>query len=692
MKKWIIFFVIFAAVITWLLYSFQWTEYKTLDDGTKAIVKLQNEEDIDLNKFIKLYKENQFEKIEIIDNAKIQWYVNQGEDTTQPSMLLKETIKQVKYKVYKTNKPWDTSLNELGFSLTGSTPIDIKTNQDSVIWKVFLEQILPLLFFVVVLVIIFKIFGGKWWGFPFWAQAWKLKTKADVKTKFTDVAWMEESKDELKEIVDYLKNPTKYKKVWARIPKWVLLYWPPWSWKTLLARAVAGEADVPFFAASGSEFMEMLVGMWAAKVRELFNKAKLAAPAIIFIDEIDTIGKKRWAWYTWWHQEQEQTLNQILTEMDWFDIDTKVVIVAATNRPDILDSALLRPGRFDRKIYVWRPTLEERLAIIKIHCRDKKLDEDVDLETLARRTSWFVWADLANIANEAALKVAKDNRQILTMEDFEYALEKIVMWPEKKIKSIKEKERNIIALHELWHAVTAFHLPNADPVEKISIVSRWMALWVTWMMPEEDRYLHSKAKFLDEIVTFLWWRASEEIFFGKDEITTWASNDIEKATAMVQDMMMKYWMDEELGNIKFIDNNGEYMWFKPFSEKTAELIDKKIKDVIANCYAKAKEIILNNKETIEKLSLILLEKEYLTRQEFMSIMSEPSKIDELLVEIREKTKSKKEKEKADEAKVQQQVTKKPRKNSKNSENKWNTEEIPNNKESLSNLLDKFLKK
>ena len=314
---------------------------------------------------------------------------------------------------------------------------------------------------------------------------------------------MDEAKDELIEIVDFLKNGKKYQDVGAKIPKGVLLYGPPGSGKTLLARAVAGEANVPFFSASGSEFMEMLVGMGAAKVRDLFKKAKSASPSIIFIDEIDTIGKKRGAGYTGGHQEQEQTLNQILTEMDGFDKETNVIVIAATNRPDTLDSALMRSGRFDRKIMVGRPTLEERTMILKLHASDKKLDKGVDLDVLARRTSGFVGADLANIINEAALRVAKENRKALTMDDFEYALEKVVMGPEKKIKSIREKEKQIVTYHELGHAVTAYFLPNADPVEKISIVSRGMALGVTWMMPEEDRYLYSKAKFIDEMVSLL---------------------------------------------------------------------------------------------------------------------------------------------------------------------------------------------
>lgn len=696
MKKWIIFFLIFAVIITSLLYTYQHTQYKTLSNGTKWIEKIEKENEIDLNTFVKLYKENTFEKIEIIDNNKLKWYKNNWDSSV--NSMISWQVKQINYELYKTNKPADTSLNELWLSLTWSTPIDIKLTENSMIWKIFLEQILPLLFFVLVLVILLRLFGPKGWWFPFGVQAWKLKTKADVKTNFWDVAWMEESKDELKEIVDYLKNPTKYKKVWARIPKWVLLYWPPWSWKTLLARAVAGEADVPFFAASGSEFMEMLVWMWAAKVRELFNKAKTSAPSIIFIDEIDTIGKKRWVWYTGWHQEQEQTLNQILTEMDWFDIDTKVIVIAATNRPDILDSALLRPGRFDRKIYIWRPTRQERLEILKIHCKDKTLDKDVELETMAKRTSWFVWADLANIANEAALKVAKENRKEVTMDDFEYALEKIIMWPEKKIKSIKEKERNIIAYHELGHAVTAFNLSNVDPVEKISIVSRWMALWITWMMPDEDRYLYSKAKFLDELVTLLWWRACEEIFFWKNEITTWASNDFEKSTKIASDMILKYWMDEDLGTIRYYDKDEpDYVPFKPFSEQTAQIIDNKIKELISTAYQRAIKILQENKETISKLSEILLEKEYLTKQEFLSIMQEPNKIDKILSEIRSKESQKKHAEKIRKDLETQQNEPNNTNTENNTQQKDTTNEDNNSQNSnnqdnnLWNMLDEYLK-
>jgi cell division protease FtsH len=643
MKKGLIILIIVAMLIYLWLRFISNQNLKILPNWQVAIEKINDEEKVNLNKFINLYKQNKFEKIEVIDNTLLKGYekVEQLKQNLKSMTFQKSfEIPEIIYNVYKTYKPANTNLKDLGISLTGNTKIIVKYTHENMLQKIFIDQIVPMLFFIFLLILVFKL--AWWWGkwiLPFWINIWKLKTKEEVKTTFKDVAWLKEAKEELKEIVDYLKNPQKYLRAWARIPKGVLLYWPPGTWKTLLARAVAGEAGVPFFAASWSEFMEMLVWMWAAKVRELFNKAKAAAPSIIFIDEIDTIWKKRWLWYTGWHQEQEQTLNQILTEMDWFDKDTNVIVMAATNRPDILDPALLRPGRFDRKIYVWRPTLEERLEILKLHLKDKKVADDVDLETLARRTSWFVWADLANLVNEAALKAAREDRVTITMDDLEYALEKLVMLPEKKIKSIKEDERKKIAYHELWHAVTAYHLPNTDPVEKISIVSRWLALWVTWMMPKEDRYLYSKAKFLDELVSLLWWRAAEEVFFWKDEITTWAANDFEKATKIATDMVMKYWMDEELGPVLYYDQDKwEWLPFKPFSGKTNELIDQKVKELLKNAYEKAKKILKDNAETIHKLAKILLEKEYLTKEEFEEIMKNPKKADEILEKIKKNKK------------------------------------------------------
>jgi cell division protease FtsH len=661
MKKWLLYFLIAALAISYGLYAVQhlwspvWSPsiawistwaiatWALADEWRTAIVQTT---EVDLNSFLNLYQQNTFSKVLLKDGITLEWYETTATWSVSNFLINALGIKvDTKYNLVTTTKPADTSLNELWFTLTWSdtTPVTVIYNKSGFFEKVFLEQIVPLLFFVLLIVLFMRMMGSKmWWGMPFNFKAWILRTNADVKTKFTDVAGMDEVKQELIEIVDYLSNPKKYLDVWARIPKGVLLRWPPWSGKTLLARAVAGEAGVPFYSASGSEFMEMLVGMGAAKVRELFKKAKASAPSIIFIDEIDTIGRKRGSWYTWWHQEQEQTLNQILTEMDGFEKDNNVIVIAATNRPDTLDSALLRPGRFDRKVFVWRPTLEERTMILQYYLKNKKINIDFDVESLAKRMSGFVGADLENVVNEAALKVAKDNRKMLTMEDFEYAFEKVIMGPEKKIKTLKEKERNIVAYHELGHAVTARNLENCDPVEKISIVSRGMALGVTWMIPDEERYLYSKAKFMDEIVSLLGGRAAEELFFGKDEITTGASNDFEKVHRIVYDMLLKYGMDEELGTIMYHDESkGEYHSFRPYSEKLAEQIDEKVKTIVKDRYQQSLKILAANKALIEKMKTYLLYVEYINKEEFSNIMTNPEVIDDMIASMEAKMEAKK---------------------------------------------------
>jgi len=577
---------------------------------------------VSLNAFLAQYRQGDFSKIQLTDWIDLAWYqfVSTG-DSKQITPFI-PAVSKTHYVLFTTKKPIDTSLSELGLSLSGSTIVNVDYTTKSFLQKLF-EDVWPLLLFFVIFLVWLKFFMPKWgaWGFPFAIKVGKLDMKSKSSTKFSDVAGMDEVKQELSEIVDYLKHPQKYHKVWARHPKWVLLFGEPWSGKTLLARAVAWESDVPFFSASGSEFMEMLVGMWAAKVRELFNKAKAAGKAIIFIDEIDAIGRKRGIGQTWGHQEQEQTLNQILTEMDGFDKTTNIIVIAATNRPDILDSALLRAGRFDRKVMVSRPTYEERIAIFEYYLKNKKTDSSVLIDSLAKRTSGLVGADIENVVNEASLRIAKDERTVLEYKDFEYALEKVLMGPEKKVKSMNEKEKNIVAFHELGHAVTAYLLPQADPVEKISIVRRGYALWVTWMTPEEDKNLYSKQKFLEQVVSLLWGRAAEEIFFGIDEITTWASNDFEKATAIITDMLVKYGMDKELGPINYVDpQQSEFQIGKPYSEKTAELIDQKIKTYVFACYEQAKNLLQTNKSVLEALSVQLLEKEYLTKEEFESMM------------------------------------------------------------------------
>ncbi|MFA7298263.1 MAG: ATP-dependent zinc metalloprotease FtsH [Candidatus Absconditabacterales bacterium] len=623
MKKGLWFTLFFIIIVTGAIQT-----YKTMNVQGNIIEVIRENKNVSLNDFLKQYTAGTFTKIVLEDETSLKGYQDLGTGNSVSFMSVKKTLVEQYVNVYETKKPIGTSLKDLGISLTGPVIVNVKFNEKT--WRVsLLQDIGPLLLFFVIFILILKFAmpkGGAG-GFPFSIKAGKLNDTKTMKTRFVDVAGMDEVKMELSEIVDYLKNPLKYHKVGARHPKGVLLYGQPGSGKTLLARAVAGESNVPFFSVSGSEFMEMLVGMGAAKVRELFGKAKTAGRAIIFIDEIDAIGKKRGVGSTGGHQEQEQTLNQILTEMDGFDNTTNVIVIAATNRPDILDPALMRAGRFDRKVYVSEPTYEERVLIFDYYLKGKKLDKSINIPSLAKRTSGLVGADIENIVNEAALKEAKENRSLLNQNDFEYALEKVIMGPEKKVKAMREEEKKIIAFHELGHAITSHILPHADPVEKISIVRRGHALGVTWIMPNEDFYLSSKAKFLDEVVSLLGGRAAEEVFFGSDNITTGASNDFEKATAIITSMIVKYGMDKDLGTINYLETNkSEYNMFRGYSEKTAQIIDEKIKKYMADCYEKSKKLIIENKTLIEKLSVVLLNKEYLGKEEFESMITNFGKV------------------------------------------------------------------
>ena len=583
-----------------------------------------------LNSWLSLYNSWMFKKVEIEDWITLKWYILSWTSEKSSIFNIWWTRTVDNYYLITTKKPSDTSIIELWLNLTWDTIIKTVYNEES-IFVAFLKEFWWLILFIIIFILWFRLMLWKW-NWAWWLmdiKVWKKSTKETSKTRFSDVAWMEEVKNELMEVVDYLKNPEKYRKVWARHPKWILLYGEPGSWKTLLARAVAWEADVAFFSASWSEFMEMLVWMWAAKVRTLFKQAKDAGKAIVFIDEIDAIGKKRWNWTTWWHQEQEQTLNQILTEMDGFDNQTNIIVMAATNRPDILDPALLRAGRFDRKVYVTSPTAEERTEIFNYYLKKKEVSPKVNLKSLVKRTSWLVWADIENIVNEASLRIAKDGRTVLEPEDFEYALEKVIMWPEKKSKWIQEKEKRIIAFHELGHALLAHVQPEADAPEKISIVRRWHALWLTWITPSEDRNLYSRNYILAEVAGLLWWRASEEIFFGKDNITTWASNDFERANKIIRDMITKYWMDPEIGLVVYPDEqNSEFSFYKPYSEETAEKIDKKVKIYLEEAYENAKNIILEHKDTMEKIAELLIKKEYISGEDFSVMVENPDKIEE----------------------------------------------------------------
>ncbi len=519
--------------------------------------------------------------------------------------------------------PKNDSLKDLWiYSSNINTLIIVKDKTSEDFWSDMLPTIISFILFIVIWLV---LISRMWWvannAMTFWKSRAKLYDKDKDKVLFKDVAWAEEEKEELWEIVQFLKNPKKFRDIWAKIPKWTLLVWPPGTGKTMLARAVAWESNVPFLSISGSEFVEMFVWVWASRVRDLFENAKKIAPAIIFIDEIDAIGKKRWPGTGWWHDEREQTLNQILTEMDGFNNETNVIVMWATNRADVLDKALLRPGRFDRKITVNLPNIADREEILKIHATTRKVENNIDFKSLASKTVWFAGADLGNLINEAAIISARNNEKTINNKRITEAFERLVMWLRKKSQVMNEQEKKITAYHEVWHALVWKLLPNTDPVHKVSIVSRWWALWVTWFLPERDTLLVSKAKYIDELATLYWWRAAEEIFFWKENITTWASNDIEKATHIAREMVMRYGMYDEIGRENFAWNRNEWnhLWTsenKYISEKAHEKIDAKVKEILDNAYKTAIELITKNKDLHENITKELLKKEELSEEQF----------------------------------------------------------------------------
>ncbi|MBP7795251.1 MAG: ATP-dependent zinc metalloprotease FtsH [Elusimicrobiales bacterium] len=445
------------------------------------------------------------------------------------------------------------------------------------------------------------------------------------KITFKDVAGCEEAKEELIDIVDYLKNPDKYKTLGGTLPKGVLLYGAPGTGKTLLAKAVAGEAGVEFFSSSGSEFVEMFVGVGAARVRDLFERAKKSAPAIIFVDELDAVGRHRFSGIGGGHDEREQTLNQLLIELDGFETKEGIILIAATNRPDVLDPALLRPGRFDRRVNVPVPDIKGRLEILKVHSSKIKMDESVDLNIIAQRTPGFVGADLANVVNEAAIIAAKNNKEKTEFVDFEEAIEKTIAGPQRKSRVISEKEKRIVAYHEAGHALVAKLLKDVDPVHKISIIPRGPALGYTLQLPLEDKYLTSKSEIISKLSIFLAGRASEEVVFG--EITTGAGDDLSKATNYAQKMVMEFGMSEKIGPVSLKKDDNEVFLGRDivkqhtYSDETAKSIDDEIKRIINDCYYKAKNILIENKQILDKVVAVLMDKETISGEELDLIIN-----------------------------------------------------------------------
>jgi cell division protease FtsH len=452
----------------------------------------------------------------------------------------------------------------------------------------------------------------------------KVVAKDQPKTTFTDVAGVDEAVEELQEIKEYLENPAKFQAMGAKVPKGLLLYGPPGTGKTLLGRAVAGEAGVPFLSISGSDFVEMFVGVGAARVRDLFEQAKQSAPAIVFIDEIDAVGRHRGAGLGGGHDEREQTLNQLLVEMDGFDTKTGVILMAATNRPDILDPALLRPGRFDRQIVIDRPDLEGRKGILRVHGRGKPIDPSVDMDVIARRTPGFTGADLANVINEGALLTARRSKPAITMLELEEAIDRVVAGPERRTRVISEREKRIIAYHEGGHALVAYLLPNADPVHKISVIPRGRALGFTLTLPTEDKFMVAREELIDELAMLLGGRVAEELIFG--DITTGAQNDLDRATKIARQMVTEYGMSDRLGPLTLGQKSGEVFLGRDFashpdySDQVAFEIDSEIRALIDRAHDEALEILTEHRERLDRIAAALIEKETLEKEDLANLL------------------------------------------------------------------------
>ena len=489
------------------------------------------------------------------------------------------------------------------------------------------DLVLPLILAGLVLLIVYGFMAGRANNSNPLNNFGKARTTLGVpdgkKVTFADVAGADEEKAELQEVVDFLKNPAKFTEIGAKIPHGMLLVGPPGTGKTLLARAVAGEAGVQFLSISGSDFVEMYVGVGASRVRDLFEQAKKIAPAIIFIDEIDAVGRKRGSGLGGGHDEKEQTLNQLLVEMDGFSRTEGVIVLAATNRPDILDPALLRPGRFDRQIHVGRPDVKGREEILKVHARDKKLDASVNLNTVARSTAGFTGADLSNLLNEAAILAARDNRPVLTMEDLNEALMKITAGPAKKSRVQTRKDLKETAIHEAGHAVAMYNLPTHDPVRHITIIPRGQSLGSTWSLPKDDSSNLTRNEMYEQIVSLLGGRVAEALFIG--DISVGASNDIDRATKLARDMVARYGMCEKLGTVSYLDDGEvfigrDYQNTKSYSEKVAGTIDDEVKALIDQAYDHCRKILTDNADKLNAVVEFLLDKESMTGEQFEAIM------------------------------------------------------------------------
>ncbi|MDD5026791.1 MAG: ATP-dependent zinc metalloprotease FtsH [Candidatus Peribacteraceae bacterium] len=616
-RQWMFSFLLIALL---LALSF-WSMSGPLRESER---KYENAKEVPLSQITRGYATKDFTHILIRDNKVFA--------TTQSGTILQS---------YKESQDTVSSLN--WNDPKNPTVVEVENREAANIFF----AILPDLFFFLLVI------GGVVWLFRGIARSQSTalsfgKSRArvadgrQVRTRFKDVAGCDEAKEDLVEVVDFLKNPKKYINLGAKIPKGVLLVGAPGTGKTLLARAVAGEAGVPFFSIAGSEFVEMFVGVGASRVRDLFLKATRNAPCIIFIDEIDAVGRQRGgAGFGGGHDEREQTLNQILTEMDGFEQGTNVIVMAATNRPDVLDVALLRPGRFDRRIFIDKPDLDAREQILEVHAKNKKLAKGLDLRAVAKQTVGLTGADLENIMNESAIFAAKRKQKTVTQKDLIDAVEKVTLGSEKRSRKLTEREKNITAYHELGHAIVGHLCPLSDPLHKISIVSRGAALGMTWFLPQEDQYTTSRGKFLDEICGLLGGRAAEELIFG--EFTTGASNDIERASAIARSMAMRYGMGgSELGPVAYGERQGTIFlgvdpaFTRNYSEEKAKEIDTFVKHSIEEQYGRAMGMLKQHRAKLDELAQILLKDETMTIEEFLKIFEGKKRAEEAIEKEAEK--------------------------------------------------------
>lgn len=573
----------------------------------------KNDKEISLAELSTKIKSDEVSKIEVTgETLKIQLKNNEEKESKK-----------------EKDSSFTESMINLGVTQEKLSSVNISVKDDASS-NFFLNFILPFLLpFLFVAIFVWYMFrkvqGANTKALSFGESGAK---QADKKKKvtFKDVAGVYEAKEELKEIVEFLKDASKFTKLGAEIPKGVLLLGAPGTGKTLLARAIAGEADVPFFHISGSEFVEMFVGVGASRVRDLFKKAKKSAPCIVFIDEIDAVGRQRGAGLGGSHDEREQTLNQILVEMDGFDNNTNIIVVAATNRPDVLDPALLRPGRFDRQVVIDRPDKKDRKEILEIHAKNKPFETNVDLDIVAQRTPRFSGADLRNVLNESAILSARNNKKRISQQDILDSIEKVMLGPERKSHILSEKERKITAYHEAGHAIVGHILPNCDPIHKVSIISRGRAAGYTMNLPEVDKHLNTKSEFIDEIAMMLGGLCAEEVIFS--EITNGASSDLQQVSDLSKKMITKFAMNKELGyrafgkNTEMVFLGREIHEDRDYSEDVAKKIDAEIKELVDFCHKLAKNTIEENRKKLDKIANTLLEKETIEKEEFENLMKD----------------------------------------------------------------------